>query len=120
MPGKATFKKGQIFFIQIAIVIYSFCGVFQKLASRTSMFSWNFIFFYGCSIGIMMIYAVLWQIILRKVPLSTAYSNRAVAMIWSLVWSALIFRENIHWNQVLGAAVIFFGVYKVMTANYEE
>ncbi len=104
-------------FMQGAVIIYSFCGVFQKLAARYSMLSIQFLMFYGCSIGILFIYAILWQIILRKVPLTTAYSNRAVAMIWSLIWSAFLFHESISWNQVIGAIIICYGVYKVMTAE---
>jgi drug/metabolite transporter (DMT)-like permease len=106
-----------ILFMQGAVIVYSFCGVFQKMAANQSMLSWRFIVYYGCSIGILFIYAVLWQIILRKLPLTTAYSNRAISMIWSMVWSVLLFQETIRWNQVLGAIVICFGVYKVVTAE---
>ena len=116
---KETKKTGlkQIGFMQGAVIVYSFCGVFQKLAARYPMISIQFLLFYGCSIGILFVYAILWQMILRKVPLTTAYSNRAVAMIWSLVWSVLLFKESISWNQIVGAIVICYGVYKVMAAG---
>lgn len=110
--NKAGIK--QIGFMQGAVIVYSFCGVFQKLAARYPMLSTGFLLFYGCSIAILFVYAILWQMILRKVPLTTAYSNRAVAMIWSLVWSVLLFHESISWNQVVGAVIICYGVYKVM------
>lgn len=116
-----TKKAGikQIGFMQGAVIVYSFCGVFQKLAAQYPMISIQFLLFYGCSIGVLFIYAILWQMILRKVPLTTAYSNRAVAMIWSLVWSVLLFQESISWNQMVGAVVICYGVYKVMAAGDE-
>ena len=112
--GEKKTRIGQIGFMQGAVIVYSFSGVFQKLASRYPMISIHFLLFYGCSIGVLFVYAILWQMILRKVPLTTAYSNRAVSMIWSMVWSVLMFKESISWNQILGAIVICYGVYKVM------
>lgn len=115
--GEKKTRIGQIGFMQGAVIVYSFSGVFQKLASRYPMISIHFLLFYGCSIGVLFVYAILWQMILRKVPLTTAYSNRAVSMIWSMVWSVLMFKESISWNQILGAIVICYGVYKVMAVG---
>lgn len=109
----------RIAFMQGAVIVYSFCGVFQKLASGYPMISVQFLLFYGCSVGILFVYAILWQIILKKVPLTTAYSNRAVAMIWSLIWSVLLFQETISWNKIVGAVIICYGVYRVMAAGEE-
>ena len=113
----AKYGFRDILFIQGAVIIYSFCGVFQKLAGRHPMLSWPFVFYYGCSVGILFVYAILWQLILKKAPLTTAYSNRAVSMIWSMVWSVLLFQETVRWNQILGAIIICLGVYKVVTAK---
>lgn len=110
---------GQVGFIQGAVVIYSFSGVFQKLASRYPMLSLRFFLLYGCSLCVLFVYAILWQVILRKIPLTTAYSNRAISMIWSMVWSVVLFQEHITWNQVVGAVIICFGVYMVMSAKDE-
>ena len=117
MDDKEKAGIGQIGFMQGTVIVYSFSGVFQKLASRYPMISIQFLLFYGCSIGILFVYAVLWQMILRKVPLTTAYSNRAVSMIWSMVWSVLLFQERTSWNQILGAIVICYGIYKVMASG---
>ena len=117
MDDKEKAGIGQIGFMQGTVIVYSFSGVFQKLASRYPMISIQFLLFYGCSIGILFVYAVLWQMILRKVPLTTAYSNRAVSMIWSMVWSVLLFQESTSWNQILGAIVICYGIYKVMASG---
>ena len=109
----------QIAFIQMAVFVYSFCGVFQKFASREETLSLLFLVFYGCSFAVLFIYAILWQLVLKKMDLSVAYSNRAVAMIWSLLWGVLFFGETLKWNQVIGALVICYGVHKVVTANDE-
>ena len=81
------------------------------------MLSLEFVGYYAFSIGILFIYAILWQLILRKVPLTIAYSNRAIASIWSLIWGVILYNESVSWNQILGAVIICFGVYKVMAAK---
>lgn len=119
MSQTSNSQLKQILMLQGAIFLYSFCGVFQKNAARYPVLSKEFILYYACSIGIMVIYAFLWQLILRGVSLTTAYSNRAVSMIWSLIWGASLFHETIRWNQILGAAIICFGVYEGMKAEHE-
>lgn len=113
MKNKITKKLFLIIFVQSAILLYSFCGVFQKLAGQYDTFSAKFILFYIISIVILGVYAILWQIILKKLPLSTAYSNRAISTIWSVVWGVLIFSEKISWNHIVGAVIICVGVYLV-------
>ncbi len=104
----------QFSIIQGAVMVYSFCGVFQKLASRHPFLSWSFILLYGLSIAVLFVYALLWQMVLKRTTLTVAYSNRAIAMIWSLVWSAFFFQEVIRWNQVIGAIIICIGVREVV------
>ena len=53
MDDKKKAGIGQIGFMQGAVIVYSFSGVFQKLASRYPMISIQFLLFYGCSIGIL-------------------------------------------------------------------
>ncbi len=107
----------QIAYVQLAVFVYSFCGVFLKFAAQQKTFSLWFFVFYGCSFAVLFVYAILWQLILKKIDLSVAYSNRAVSMIWSLVWGVLIFGETLKWNQVIGAMIICYGVHRVVTAN---
>ena len=53
MDDKEKAGIGQIGFMQGTVIVYSFSGVFQKLASRYPMISIQFLLFYGCSIGIL-------------------------------------------------------------------
>ena len=66
---------------------------------------------------IMAVYAVIWQQILKKLPLTVAYANKPVSLIWGMVWGTLIFKETITWNMILGAVIIFAGIYLVVTAD---
>ncbi|MBR2737927.1 MAG: EamA family transporter [Lachnospiraceae bacterium] len=107
-------------FMQFSIIVYSFSGVFQKLAAQYTMMSFNFLLFYGLSVLVLVFYAVLWQLILKKVPLTTAYSNRALSIIWSLVWGCLFFSETITWNKVVGAIIICVGISFIVRSNNND
>jgi drug/metabolite transporter (DMT)-like permease len=75
--------------------MFSCIPLLSKLASRETFFSSNFLLFYGLSLKILFIYSLIWQILLQKLPLTTAYSNRATVVIWGIAWGYLFFDENI-------------------------
>lgn len=85
------------------------------MASRytENIFSVPFVFWFGLVFVIMFGYALIWQQILKRMPLTVAYANRPVTLIWGIVWGALIFGEKITWNMIAGALVIFAGIWLV-------
>lgn len=99
------------------ICVYSFCPVFSKLASRYQIFSPGFIVLYGASLLILAIYALLWQQILRRFPLTTAYSHRPMVTILGMIWGVLIFHEDITVYMLFGAAVMILGIQMVVRAD---
>ena len=104
-------------FIQLAVAIYSFSGVASKLASGQRFLSSPFMLFYALEIACLGVYAILWQQIVKRHELSVAYVNRSLSLLWSLLWSTLIFRESVTVNNLIGAAVIISGVILVNTAG---
>ena len=40
-------------------------------------------------------------------------------MFWSMIFGALFFHETIRWNMIVGVAVIFCGIYLVVTSDAE-
>ena len=61
--------------LHILLAVYSLSGVLSKLASG---FSFSDIGFYLCYCGILAllgIYAIGWQQIIKRLPLTTAYAN---------------------------------------------
>ncbi len=103
--------------LHIAILIFSFSGVFSKLAGQHPTLSLPFILLYGCNLGICGVYAVLWQQFLKHIPLNTAYSNRMVTMIWSMIWGALMFNEVITVPMLIGTVIILLGLRMVVTSD---
>ena len=98
-------------FLHILIFIYSFSGIFAKYASNYNPFTFMFWLFYGLMIFILFIYAVGWQIILKYMPISTAFMNKAVTIIWGLVFGVILFDEAVTLKKIIGIAFIFVGVY---------
>lgn len=103
-------KVKMLIFLHILLFSYSFCGVFSKLAAKSDFLSLPFILFYGCSIFILGIYAFFWQQILKRMDLTVAFLNKAIMIIWGIVWGALFFRETITLKMLIGAVVVMIGV----------
>ena len=100
------------------------CGnlyVLGKLAAMSAEGAdgWGFLLLYGAEIGVLGVYAVLWQQVIRKVELSVAYANRAVALLWSLLWAVFLFGEKITGAQLLGIALVIIGT-AVINGGKEE
>ena len=101
--------------IQLAVIFYTLSGVMGKLASGFAFLSFPFIGYYALEILILGIYAIVWQQIIKRVDLSVAYANRSLALMWSLMWSVVLFHEGITWQNVAGAALVIAGVMIVNT-----
>ena len=100
-----------------AFLVYSVSAVFSKLASGYSFMTAGFIVFYGLSLSILIVYAILWQQILKRFALITAYANKSVVLLLGMLWGLLFFEEQIKLNMIIGAAIIISGVYILVSAN---
>ena len=111
-------NKSKIFnFILLhdVLLMYSFCSVFSKLAAGTEFMSAQFIMFYGIMLVILGAYALLWQQILKRMPLTTAFANKGIVIIWGMILGALFFDEAITWNMIVGSIIVFIGILLVVT-----
>ncbi|NBI70645.1 transporter [Clostridiaceae bacterium] len=99
------------------MLMYSLGAVCSKSASRHPFFSAGFWFFYGLAFAVLAVYAVVWQQLIKRIPLVTGYANKAVTVIWGLLWGRLFFAEAITMQGVLGAALIMTGIYIVVKSD---
>ncbi|MGN0557007.1 MAG: transporter [Acutalibacteraceae bacterium] len=99
------------------LLMYSFCSVFSKLAASAEFMSFRFVLYYGLMLLILAAYALLWQQVLKRMPLNTAFANKGVVIIWGMIWGALIFSEAIKWYMIVGALIIFCGIVLVVSDN---
>lgn len=96
--------------LQFLMVLYSLGGVLSKLASAQPFGSVFFCVCYGGIMIILGIYALAWQQIIKRIPLTTAFANKAVTVVWGLVWGALLFAEPITPGKLAGCGLIVAGV----------
>ena len=101
----------------LLLLFYSVGGVCSKLAGREAFLSFRFILLYGGLLIITLAFAVAWQQIIKRMPLTTAYSNKAVSLLWSTLWGILIFNERLTLRMVIGALIVLCGVVMVVRAD---
>ena len=108
MKGKISFKN--ILMLQGVFFIYSINSIVAKLASGREPFSFPFLVLYGLELVILGIYAILWQQVIKKFELSVAYANKAVTLIWGMLWGTLIFKEQITFAKLTGILLVVTGI----------
>ena len=59
---------------------------------------------------ILAVYAIGWQQIIKTMPLSVAYANRAVTVAWGMIWGFLIYSEKITSGKIIGSLIVISGV----------
>lgn len=111
-------KINKYVWLHLLLFLFSFCGVFSKLAAQNEFLSLKFCIFYGISILILSIYAIFWQQILKKFSLTTAFFNKAITIIWGMLWGLIFFKETIKINMIIGTIVVLIGV-GLVVKDYE-
>lgn len=91
-------------------LVYACTSICTKMASRQEMLSWPYLLWIGGAIGVMGVYALLWQQVITRMPLSTAYMFKGTSLIFVLLFSVLLFGEGITLNNVIGAVIIIIGI----------
>ena len=101
-------------------LIYSFYTVLGKIAAKYDFHSLHFCIFYCILIFILFVYAILWQQVLKVIPLSFATANKASTIVWGMLWSYLFFHEEITLKKVIGAIIIISGIILLSTSTKSE
>ena len=119
MTGPSRDKLKVLLALHMLLIFFSCSGILSKLAAGYEFMSTGFILCYGGMLGVLGVYAVGWQQIIKRLPLTTAYANRAITVVWGILWGALLFHESITLPKVIGALVVLVGVVLYATANDE-
>lgn len=130
---KQSFKWKDMLMLQVVFLIYSFTSLAQKLASSylpegadslqelmTQLFNVKLIASGALVVTLLGVYALLWQQVIKRFELSVAYANKAVTLLWALVWGILIFHEEITVGKVTGIVVVMIGIYVLNTGKEQE
>lgn len=106
--------------LHLLLMLYSFSGIFSKTASGKEFLSFEWCFNYGMVIVIMGVYALLWQQVLKQLPLNVAFSNKAVTLVWGMLWGVLIFKETLTVMNIIGALIVLAGVILMVSDEGEK
>lgn len=108
--GKKRGGRGVLIGLHVLLLLYSFADVLSKYAAGTEFLSLPFIGLYGGVLLLLALYALGWQQVIARMPLTAAYANRAVTLVWGIVWGFLFFHEDVTPTKLVGAAVIMAGI----------
>lgn len=116
-----TKSKTKVFLLlHLMIMIYSLNGICSKKAAEVPFLSLDFCFYYGIVILLLGCYAVGWQQIIKRLPLTTAFASKAVTVVWGIIWGAVFFHERITPGKLLGAAIVIAGVVLYVLSDKQE
>ena len=99
----------KILLLQGAVFLYSINSVCGKKASEYPLFSLPFFLWFGLQLLMLMIYALLWQQAIKSLELGTAYANKSVSLLWTLLFGMLLFGEEITLRKFLAVPLIIAG-----------
>lgn len=102
-------KKKDILFAIVIYTIFPLSSVFMKIASGTENLIIKMVWF-GLSIGVLGVFSLLWQKLLKNVDLVKAYIFKSTTIIWSVLYGILLFNEQITINMLLGMFITTVGV----------
>ena len=54
-----------------------------------------------------------WQQMIKRFDLSIAYANRSMAILWTALWSVVIFHESLSVKQIIGIVLVVIGTVTV-------
>lgn len=110
-------KARYLIILHIILALFSVSGIFSKLAAGEDMLSRKWVLYYGTVLLFLFIYAIAWQQIIKKMPIVTAYANKAAMVIWGIIWGYIFFGEAVTIKKIIGAIIIIAGVYLVVTGD---
>ncbi len=110
-------KIKYLIILHIEFLLFSLGGVCSKLAAQNQFLSFWWLFWYAQVLLNLAVYAIVWQQIIKHLPLTTAYANKAIGIVWGVLWGIVFFGEQIKWNMIVGALIVIAGVILVVESD---
>ncbi|HIS41332.1 MAG TPA: transporter [Candidatus Limiplasma pullicola] len=99
------------------LLIYAVVSVFAKLAGLrlAAQEAGMTLVFLAAEAAALLAYSLLWQRVLRRMPLNFAYSNKGVCTLWTALFGLAFFGEQMTFGKAAGLAAVLAGVALVVT-----
>jgi drug/metabolite transporter (DMT)-like permease len=111
-PAGGNFRHYAL--LHALLLLYSVYALLCKFAAAEPFLSPPFLLLYGGALMVLAGYALFWQVILKHLPLNTAFSNKAIVVVWGMLWGAVFFSESITLPKIIGAALVMAGIWLVV------
>ena len=95
--------------LQSAVFVYSINTICANMASAQQPLSFAFFAWLFAEVAVLGVYALLWQQAIKKIDLSVAYANKAVGLLWSLLWSVLLFHDSVTPKKLIAVGMVIAG-----------
>ena len=113
-------KEGKkLIILHSVLMCYSLSSVLSKFAAAQPFLGIQFCLLYGGMIGLLGMYALAWQQIIKHLPLTTAFANKAVTVVWGFIWGTLVFHESVTLGKLVGMVFVIAGVVLFSLADQE-
>jgi len=108
---KTSKSKSKIYAVlYINFVLLSLSSVFANIAGQHDFLTLVAITLYVLSFLLLILYAIVWQQVLKRIPLTIAFANRPVTILLGIIWGILLFSEEISIRNIIGIIIAFTGV----------
>ena len=103
-------RFGQVVKLLGVYMIDACSGIFSKSAAMHPFMSVGYILNVCGCVLVLGLYAILWQQIIKRMPLATAFMFKGTALMFALLISFFLFGESITWMNGAGAILIICGI----------
>lgn len=103
--------------LHATLLIYAVASLLAKLAGLrlAAQDASGTLMFVLLEAPALLVYSLLWQQTLKRMPLSFAYGNKGVCILWTALFGWAILGESISWGKAAGLVLVFAGVTLVVT-----
>lgn len=112
-------KIGKLISLITVNLLYAIVLILNRLASIYVPLSFGYILLLGISVIVLAIYALSWQQIIKRMPISDAYMFKGTSIVFVLLLSAWLFEEIITWQNIVGSIIIILGIALFAKADKE-
>ena len=109
-PKDFMLLHGTLLLYSVVSLLGKYAGINLAAGERTAT-----LLFLALEFVSLAFYAMLWQQTLRRMPLSFAYSNKAVCTLWTCLFGILFLGEQLTLGKAVGIAVVLAGVWLVVS-----
>ena len=110
-------QRRALLLLHATLLIYSMASIFAKLSSNQLNLEndTGALLFLVLEFVALAVYSLLWQIVLKRMPLNVAYSSKALSTLWTWLLCFILLQESITLGKAMGIALVLAGVYLVVT-----